>query len=112
MSRKAGARTLRPSDTPESPAWPELPVPWLSGRWQPLHSIYARSCLEAVDNMLAGGGVVRPILRQLGHMAPVLDRAGGSAWGDMWRAVPPLAATAFALETLRIRPPKPDPREA
>ncbi len=58
------------------------------------------------------GGVVRPILRQLRDVAPVLDRAGGGAWGDMWRAVPPMAATAFALKTLHIRPPKPDPREA
>ncbi len=74
VSRKAGARTLRPSDTLGSIPWPEALVPWLSGRWQPLHSIYARSCLEAVDNMLA--------------------------------------ATAFALETLRIRPRKPDAREA
>ena len=50
------------------------------------------------------GGVVRPILRQLRDVAPVLDRAGGGAWGDMWRAVPPMAATAFALKTLHIRP--------
>ncbi len=52
------------------------------------------------------GGVVRPILRQFRYMAPVLDRAGGGAWGDMWRAVPPMAATAFALKTLHIRPPE------
>ncbi len=52
------------------------------------------------------GGVVRPILRQLRDVAPVLDRAGGGAWGDMWRAVPPMAATAFALKTLHIRPPE------
>ncbi len=58
------------------------------------------------------GGVVRPILRQLRDVAPALDRAGGGAWGDMWRAVPPMAATAFALKTLHIRPPKPDAREA
>ncbi len=50
------------------------------------------------------GGVVRPILRQLRNVAPVLDRAGGGAWGDMWRAVPPMAAIAFALKTLRIGP--------
>jgi molybdopterin-guanine dinucleotide biosynthesis protein A len=31
-------------------------VPWRDGRWQPLHAIYARSCLEAVDAMAAGGG--------------------------------------------------------
>ncbi len=53
------------------------------------------------------GGVVRPILRQFGYMAPVLDRAGGGAWRDMWRVAPPMAATALALKALRIRPPKP-----
>ena len=58
------------------------------------------------------GGVVRPILRQMGYMAPVLDRAGGGAWRDMWRVAPPMGATAFALKTLRIRPPKPDHRES
>ena len=57
------------------------------------------------------GGVVRPILRQLRNMAPVFDRAGGGAWGDMWRVAPPMAATAFALKVLRIRPPNPDARE-
>ena len=50
------------------------------------------------------GGVVRPILRQFRYMAPVLDRAGGGAWGDMWRVAPPMAVTAFALKTLHIRP--------
>ncbi len=66
----------------------------------------------ALDAVAAGespsrsqsGGVVRPILRSLRYLAPVLDRAGGGAWGDMWRVVPPMAATAFALKTLRIRP--------
>ncbi len=58
------------------------------------------------------GGVVRPMLRLLRNVAPALDRAGGGAWGDMWRVVPPMAVTAFALKTLHIRPPKPDPREA
>lgn len=53
------------------------------------------------------GGVLRPILRQLGYMAPVFDRAGSGAWRDMWRVAPPMAATAFALRTLGIRPPKP-----
>ncbi len=52
------------------------------------------------------GGVVRPILRQLRYMAPVFDRAGGGAWSDMWRVVPPMAATAFALKALRVRPRK------
>ncbi len=50
------------------------------------------------------GGVVRPILRQFRYMAPVLDRAGGGAWSDMWRVAPPMAATAFALKTLGVRP--------
>ncbi len=31
-------------------------VPWRDGRWQPLHAIYARSCLEAVDAMAAASG--------------------------------------------------------
>ncbi len=57
-------------------------------------------------------GVVRPILRQLRNMAPVLDRAGGGAWGDMWRAATPMAGMAFALKSLRIRPKKPGSREA
>ena len=52
------------------------------------------------------GGVVRPILRQMRYMAPVFDRAGSGAWRDMWRVAPPMAATAFALKTLRIRPPE------
>lgn len=29
------------------------------------------------------GGVVRPTLRMLGNIAPVLDHAGGGAWADM-----------------------------
>jgi thiol-disulfide isomerase/thioredoxin len=57
------------------------------------------------------GGLVLPMLRLLRDVAPVLDRAGSGAWGDMWRAAPPMAATAFALKTLRVRPPKPDDRE-
>ena len=58
------------------------------------------------------GGVVRPILRQLRNMAPVFDRAGGGAWGDMWRVAPPMAGMAFTLKSLRVRPKKPDAREA
>ncbi len=53
------------------------------------------------------GGLVRPMLRLLRNIAPVLDRAGGGAWPDMWRVVPPMAATGFALKTLRVRPPQP-----
>lgn len=66
----------------------------------------------ALDAVVAGeslyrtqsGGVLRPMLRILRHIAPVLDRAGSGAWADMWRVVPPLAAIAFALKVLRIRP--------
>ena len=58
------------------------------------------------------GGLVRPMLRLLRNVAPVLDRAGGGAWGDMWRAAPHMAAMALALKLLRIRPKKPDAREA
>ena len=73
-----------------------------------------KALAAALDAIAAGespsrsqsGGVVRPILRQMRNMAPVLDRAGGGAWRDMWRVAPPMAATAFALKTLRIRPPE------
>ena len=57
-------------------------------------------------------GGFRPIVRQLRYMAPVFDRAGSGAWGDMWRVAPPMAATAFALKTLRVRPRKADARAA
>ncbi len=53
------------------------------------------------------GGVVKPTLRMLRHLAPALDRAGPGAWADMWRVAPPLAAIAFALKALRISPRRP-----
>ena len=73
-----------------------------------------KALAEALEAVAAGespsrsqsGGLVRPMLRFLRDVAPVLDRAGGGAWGDMWRAAPPMAAMAFALKTLGIRPPK------
>ncbi len=79
-----------------------------------------KALARALDAIVAGesprrsqsGGLVRPMLRLLRDVAPVLDRAGGGAWGDMWRAATPMAATAFALKTLRIRPRKRDTREA
>ncbi len=40
-------------------------VPWRDGRWQPLHAIYALSCLEVVEAMAAGGGA---------SMAELLER--------------------------------------
>ncbi len=74
----------------------------------------------ALDAIAAGespshsqsGGLVRPMLRLLRNVAPVLDRAGGGAWGDMWRAAPPMAATAFALKSLRVHPRQSVAREA
>ena len=48
------------------------------------------------------GGVLK--LRMLRNVAPVLDRAGAGAWADMWRVAPPLAAIAWALKALRVRP--------
>ncbi len=68
------------------------------------------AALEAVSDgepltRTQSGGLVRPMLRLLRDVAPVLDRAGSGAWGDMWRAAPPMAGTAFALKTLGIRPP-------
>jgi thiol-disulfide isomerase/thioredoxin len=50
------------------------------------------------------GGILRPTLRMLRNIAPVLDRAGAGAWRDMWLVAPPLALVAYALETLHIRP--------
>ena len=74
-----------------------------------------KALAAALDAVAAGkppkrsqsGGIVRPMLRFLRDVAPVLDRAGGGAWPDMWRAAPPMAAMAFALKTLRVRPSKP-----
>ena len=58
------------------------------------------------------GGLIRPMIRSMRNIAPVLDRAGGGAWRDTWRAAPPMAALAFALKTFRIRPPKPGAQKA
>ena len=74
----------------------------------------------ALDAVAAGksprrsqsGGLVRPMLRFLRDVAPVLDRAGRGAWADMWRAASPMAAMAFALKILRVRPPNPGAQEA
>jgi hypothetical protein len=66
----------------------------------------------ALDAVVAGrsprrlqsGGVLKPTLRMLRNVAPVLDRAGRGAWADMWRVAAPLAAIAWALKALRVRP--------
>ncbi|MCH8185347.1 MAG: redoxin domain-containing protein [Chloroflexi bacterium] len=50
------------------------------------------------------GGLVRPMLRFSRNIAPVLDRAGGGAWRDMWLVAPPMAAMGFAFKALRVRP--------
>lgn len=71
-----------------------------------------KALAAALDAIVAGeapsrsqsGGLVRPMLRIFRNIAPVLDRAGGGAWADMWRVAPPLAAIAFALKALRVRP--------
>ncbi len=34
------------------------------------------------------GGVVQLALQAVPYLAPVLDRAGGGAWGDKWRVAP------------------------
>jgi thiol-disulfide isomerase/thioredoxin len=49
-------------------------------------------------------GLLNPTMRILRNIAPVLDRAGSGAWGDMWRVAPPLATIALALKALRIGP--------
>lgn len=38
-----------------------------------------------------------PMMRMLGDIAPVLNRAGAGAWSDMWRVAPPLALAAALL---------------
>ena len=58
------------------------------------------------------GGIVRPMIRFMRNVAPVLDRAGGGAWREMWLVAPPMAAMAFFLKIFRVRPPKPGAQEA
>jgi thiol-disulfide isomerase/thioredoxin len=65
------------------------------------------SALEAIvagqsPRRLRSGGVIRPILRMLPNLAPVLDRAGRGAWADMWRVAPPFAAIALVFKVLRL----------
>jgi hypothetical protein len=71
-----------------------------------------KALAAALDAIVAGesprpsrsGGLVKPMLRMIGNLAPVLDRAGSGAWADMWRVAAPLAAIAFALKALRVHP--------
>jgi hypothetical protein len=71
-----------------------------------------KALAAALESIAAGqsprpaqsGGVVKPMLRILRNIAPVLDRAGRGAWADMWRVAPPLAAVALVLKILHVRP--------
>lgn len=68
-----------------------------------------RAALDAVvtgtlPRRTQSGGIIKPMLRILRNIAPVLDRAGSGAWADMWRVAPPLAAIALILKALSIRP--------
>ena len=74
----------------------------------------------ALDAVVAGepprrsrsGGIMPATVRFARNIAPVLDRAGSGAWREMWLVAPPMAAMAFALKILRVRPPKPGAQEA
>lgn len=44
-----------------------------------------------------------PVVRMLGDIAPVLNRAGAGAWSDMWRVAAPLALIAAILSPLSRR---------
>ncbi len=50
----------------------------------------------------ASGGLILPISKAMRFIPGVLDRAGGGAWGDMWRAVLPLAAVAWLIKFLGL----------
>lgn len=44
-----------------------------------------------------------PMLRMMGDIAPVLNRAGAGAWSDMWRVAAPLALVAALLSPFNRR---------
>ncbi|MBI3438517.1 MAG: redoxin domain-containing protein [Proteobacteria bacterium] len=46
-----------------------------------------------------------PMIRMLGDIAPVLDRAGAGAWSDLWRAAAPLAVIAALFSPFSRRKP-------
>jgi hypothetical protein len=77
-----------------------------------------RAVAAALDALVVGespfpsqsGGLIKPMLRMLRNLAPVLDRAGSGAWADMWRVAPPLAAIALAFKALGVSPSKPSVR--
>lgn len=48
------------------------------------------------------GGLVRPMWRMSRHLAAPFDRGGRSAWWDMWKVAPPIAATAALTRLLRL----------
>ncbi len=42
------------------------------------------------------------MMRMFRYLPPVLDRAGGGAWRDMWMAMPPVAMTGSALKMMGV----------
>lgn len=66
----------------------------------------------ALDAVVAGelprrarsGGVLKSTLRILRNIAPVLDRAGGGAWADMWRVAPPSPSRSGRFASARVGP--------
>jgi molybdopterin-guanine dinucleotide biosynthesis protein A len=66
-------------------------VPRWLGRWQPLHAVYARSCLAVVDKLLASGG---------GSMHDLLDRVQVQALDeDELRRLDPQGLSLINLNT-------------
>lgn len=71
-----------------------------------------KAITEALEAVTAGQplrrstsrGLLRPLWPTVRYVAPVMDRAGRGAWRDLWRAAPPLAATAFLLRLFRLVP--------
>lgn len=65
---------------------------------------------EALQDVASGqtirriysSGVPKAMVRMLRDLAPALDRAGLGAWGDMWRVMPPLAASALLMRIFRL----------
>ena len=71
-----------------------------------------KALASALDATAAGksvtrshsGGLVRPVLHALPHIAPAIDRGGSGSRRDLWVVAPPLAAIAFAFKVLHVRP--------
>lgn len=70
---------------------------------QALDRALAVAAMGKTPKRTKSGGLLRPIMRMSGSIAPVLDRAGPGAWADMWRVAPPLAAMALVQKRLGAR---------